>query len=81
MLFVKHTLSFSNEEKLLGFVDLVSIADISSQAGRAECPIRHSTRQKTELELGRDFVLGEPSQALYLIPITSSSRARAHKHS
>jgi hypothetical protein len=40
--------SFSNEEKLLGFADLVSIADISSRATRAECPIRHLASQKTE---------------------------------
>jgi len=54
-----------------------------SRAGRAECPIRHSARQKTELELelGQEFTLAEPSQAQHSIPVTSSSRARAYEHS
>jgi hypothetical protein len=56
---------------------------MSSRAGRAECSIRHSARQKTELklELGQEFTLGEPSQAQYSIPVTSSSRARANENS
>jgi hypothetical protein len=54
-----------------------------SRAGRAECPIRHSARQKTELELelGQEFTLAEPSQAQHSIPVTSSSRTRAYEHS
>jgi hypothetical protein len=59
------------------------VTDISSRAGQAECPIRHSARQKSELELGpeHDFTLVEPSQAPLSKPVTSLSRARARENS
>jgi hypothetical protein len=53
----------------------------SSQVGRAECPIRHSASQKTELELELGISFGEPSQAQILILVTNLSRARPYVHS
>jgi hypothetical protein len=52
-----------------------SVTNISSRARRAECPIRHSARQKSEFELEprHDFTFAESSRAPLSKPVTSSS--------